>query len=113
MNLLNALLRKQKHVNTTIGFFVIFVIERLAMRTAGKATSLFFGRQYEDLAALTHGLSFNRFKRPIPQIMLVHNFDAVILFRNLQQHNPIILPFHGEVDYNPPIRVFPPLALPI
>lgn len=28
------------------------------MRTAGKATSLFFGRQYGDPAALTHGLSF-------------------------------------------------------
>lgn len=39
-------------------YYCISVLRRHFVRTAGKATSLFFGRQYGDLAALTHGLSF-------------------------------------------------------
>ena len=41
--------------------FCTFALERQVACTAGKATSLFFGRQYEETAALTSSLSFQCF----------------------------------------------------
>jgi len=78
-----------------------------AERTAGKATSLFrrSGRQHEDVAALPLGLSFQRSKRGIPNVVPMDDFHVVLVAVDFKKNEPVLSVSVRDAHDNPVVRL--------